>query len=47
VIPPGPSATPCHYPDIINSNPSIRFNERAAINARLQGSAADNCEEAH
>src|SRR6267154_1864841 len=32
----------CHYPDIVNSNPSIRaFNERAAINARLQGTAAD------
>jgi DNA polymerase-1 len=32
----------CHYPDISNSNPSIRaFNERAAINARLQGTAAD------
>jgi DNA polymerase-1 len=32
----------CHYPDIKNANPSIRaFNERAAINARLQGSAAD------
>jgi len=32
----------CHYPEIRNSNPSIRaFNERAAINARLQGSAAD------
>src|SRR6185437_2937852 len=32
----------CHYPDIKNSNPSLRaFNERAAINARLQGSAAD------
>ncbi len=32
----------CHYPDIVNSNASIRaFNERAAINARLQGSAAD------
>jgi DNA polymerase-1 len=32
----------CHYPDIFNSNPSIRsFNERAAINARLQGTAAD------
>jgi DNA polymerase-1 len=32
----------CHYPEINNSNPSIRaFNERAAINARLQGSAAD------
>ena len=33
---------PTCYPDINNSNPSIRaFNERAAINARLQGSAAD------
>jgi len=32
----------CHYPDIGASNPSIRaFNERAAVNARLQGSAAD------
>jgi len=32
----------CHYPDLVNSNPSIRaFNERAAVNARLQGSAAD------
>ncbi|MBX9845190.1 MAG: DNA polymerase I [Xanthobacteraceae bacterium] len=32
----------CHYPDISASNPSLRaFNERAAINARLQGSAAD------
>jgi DNA polymerase-1 len=32
----------CHYPDIANSNPSIRaFNERASINARLQGTAAD------
>jgi DNA polymerase-1 len=32
----------CHYPDIAASNPSIRaFNERAAINATLQGSAAD------
>jgi DNA polymerase-1 len=32
----------CHYPDIMASNPSIRaFNERAAINARLQGSGAD------
>src|SRR6185437_8060134 len=31
-----------HYPDIKASNPSHRaFNERAAINARLQGSAAD------
>jgi DNA polymerase I len=32
----------CHYPEIKNSNPTIRaFNERAAINARLQGTAAD------
>jgi DNA polymerase-1 len=32
----------CHYPEIKHSNHSIRaFNERAAINARLQGSAAD------
>jgi DNA polymerase-1 len=32
----------CHYPEITSSNPTIRsFNERAAINARLQGSAAD------
>jgi DNA polymerase-1 len=32
----------CHYPEIKNSNPSLRaFNERAAINARLQGTAAD------
>src|SRR5262249_14892342 len=32
----------CHYPEITASNPSIRaFNERAAINARLQGTAAD------
>jgi DNA polymerase-1 len=32
----------CHYPEIVASNPTIRsFNERAAINARLQGSAAD------
>jgi len=32
----------CHYPEIASSNPSIRaFNERAAINARLQGTAAD------
>ena len=32
----------CHYPDIKSPNPSHRaFNERAAINARLQGSAAD------
>ncbi|TGQ71581.1 DNA polymerase I [Mesorhizobium sp. M00.F.Ca.ET.186.01.1.1] len=31
-----------HYPDIRSSNPSIRaFNERASINARLQGTAAD------
>jgi DNA polymerase-1 len=32
----------CHYPNIADKNPSVRsFNERAAINARLQGSAAD------
>ena len=32
----------CHYPDITASNPSVRsFNERAAVNARLQGTAAD------
>jgi DNA polymerase-1 len=32
----------CHYPDIRASNPSLRsFNERAAVNARLQGTAAD------
>jgi DNA polymerase-1 len=32
----------CHYPDIAAANPSLRaFNERAAINARLQGTAAD------
>jgi DNA polymerase-1 len=32
----------CHYPEISASNASIRsFNERAAINARLQGTAAD------
>jgi DNA polymerase I len=32
----------CHYPEISASNPSVRsFNERAAVNARLQGSAAD------
>jgi DNA polymerase-1 len=31
-----------HYPEINSSNPSVRaFNERAAINARLQGTAAD------
>jgi DNA polymerase-1 len=32
----------CHYPDIGAANASIRaFNERAAVNARLQGTAAD------
>jgi len=32
----------CHYPDITAANASLRaFNERAAINARLQGTAAD------
>ena len=32
----------CHYPRINASNPSERaFNERAAINAPLQGTAAD------
>src|SRR6202045_2689010 len=32
----------CHYPDIRASNASVRsFNERAAINARLQGTAAN------
>ncbi len=32
----------CHYPRINSSNASERaFNERAAINAPLQGSAAD------
>jgi DNA polymerase-1 len=32
----------CHYPRILASNPSERaFNERAAINAPIQGAAAD------
>ena len=32
----------CHYPEIAASNASVRsFNERAAVNARLQRSAAD------
>ena len=32
----------CHYPEIKASNASVRsFNERASINARLQGTAAD------
>src|SRR3982075_1228666 len=36
------SGPKCPYPDIKAPNASVRsFNERAAINARLQGSAAD------
>jgi DNA polymerase-1 len=32
----------CHYPLILSRNPSERaFNERAAVNATIQGSAAD------
>ncbi len=32
----------CHYPEITTKNPARRaFNERAAINAPIQGSAAD------
>src|SRR5438552_17057688 len=32
----------CHYPEIKATNASVRsFNARAAINARLQGTAAD------
>ena len=32
----------CHYPSIKDNNPLMRaFMERAAINARLQGTAAD------
>ncbi len=32
----------CHYPNINSKNPSVKsFNERAAINAPIQGSAAD------
>ncbi len=36
------SAGASHYPEIKSSNPSVRaFNERASINAPIQGSAAD------
>ncbi len=36
------SGARCHYPEIASTNPSMRaFNERAAINAPIQGTAAD------